>query len=238
MSDNESYDLLGFDNVLLPVGELGEAVSRWDPSSAAAARATIWTGLLDGAFHATMTYLDGGRMADAADWLNIREYARTSRDTAATIAMREALAGRLEANQARGVIEAELLGVYAGELRRAIAETRSHLAAGYEVQLAAARFRAVGLHALLSENMATRLGTQRAAANAAAFDRLAAADPLDRQALDALLADIERSLATYAPTSLSTEQRDRRVRLLTRFVAMVPVEYEKGVRDGQVTIPF
>lgn len=27
MSDDESYDLLGFDNVLLPVGDLGEAVA-------------------------------------------------------------------------------------------------------------------------------------------------------------------------------------------------------------------
>ncbi|MYS78654.1 VOC family protein, partial [Streptomyces sp. SID5926] len=26
MSDDESYELLGFDNVLLPVGDLGEAV--------------------------------------------------------------------------------------------------------------------------------------------------------------------------------------------------------------------
>ncbi|WP_199837511.1 VOC family protein, partial [Streptomyces caniscabiei] len=30
MSDNESYDLLGFDNVLLPVGDLGEAVSFYE----------------------------------------------------------------------------------------------------------------------------------------------------------------------------------------------------------------
>ncbi|MEE1758983.1 VOC family protein [Streptomyces sp. SP18BB07] len=30
MSDNESYDLLGFDNVLFPVGDLGEAVSFYE----------------------------------------------------------------------------------------------------------------------------------------------------------------------------------------------------------------
>lgn len=30
MSDNESYELLGFDNVLLPVGDLGEAVSFYE----------------------------------------------------------------------------------------------------------------------------------------------------------------------------------------------------------------
>ncbi|MFF8725370.1 VOC family protein [Streptomyces sp. NPDC015171] len=30
MSDEESYELLGFDNVLLPVGDLGEAVSFYE----------------------------------------------------------------------------------------------------------------------------------------------------------------------------------------------------------------
>jgi predicted enzyme related to lactoylglutathione lyase len=30
MSDEESYDLLGFDNVLLPVGDLGEAVGFYE----------------------------------------------------------------------------------------------------------------------------------------------------------------------------------------------------------------
>jgi predicted enzyme related to lactoylglutathione lyase len=30
MSDDESYELLGFDNVLLPVGDLGEAVSFYE----------------------------------------------------------------------------------------------------------------------------------------------------------------------------------------------------------------
>uniref|UniRef100_UPI00076591F2 VOC family protein n=1 Tax=Streptomyces europaeiscabiei TaxID=146819 RepID=UPI00076591F2 len=30
MSDNESYELLGFDNLLLPVGDLGEAVSFYE----------------------------------------------------------------------------------------------------------------------------------------------------------------------------------------------------------------
>lgn len=220
------------------IDAFGEAAARWDAVSASAARARLWTTMIDGAFRATMTSLDAGRNADAATWLNIREYARTSRDTAAAIAMREALAGRLEPGEARRVIEAELLGIYAGELRRAIAEARSHLAADYGVQLAAARSRALGLHALLSENMTARLGAEPARAIAAKFVGLAAADTLKRSALDGLLADIERSLAIYAPSSLSTEQRDRRVRLLARFIGMVPIEYEKGVRDGEVTIPF
>lgn len=225
------------DDIARAVDDFGEAVSSWNPADAAAARALIWTAMIDGSFRAALASLERGQPADAAAWLNIREYARTSRDTAATIAMREVLAGRLDAGEARAAIMAELLGVYAGELRRAIGEARTHLAAGYDVQFAAARFRAVGLHRLLSDNIGARLGAG-APAVADMFARLAATDPSDRQALDGLLAGIERALATYAPTSLAPGQRDRRVRLLARFIGMVPVEYGKGVRNGEITIPF
>lgn len=214
------------------------AAGRWDPAAAASARARIWTGLVDGAFRAALARLDEGKTQEAAGWLNIREYARTSRDTAASIAMREVLAGRMAPGDARSVIETELLGVYAGELRKAVAEARGHLAAGYGVQLAGALARAGGLHALLSESLAARLGTQEANRIAEAFARLDGPDRPQGAGLDALLVRIETLLATYAPASLSPEERDRRVRLLARFVALVPVEYGKGVRDGEIAIPF
>ena len=232
MGPNEAH------RVAEAVAAFAEAVSRWDPGNAAAARAQIWTAMLDGAFRATLACLEQGRIEDAAAWLNIREYARTSRDTAASIAMREALAGRLEAERARQVIEAELLGIYAGELRRAIAEARSHLATGYGVQLSAALSRAIGLQAMLSDNIASRLESDEGRILGDAFARLAQASPTDGQALHSLVAQIQATLATYAPTSLSADELDRRVRLLARFIGLVPVEYEKGVRDGEITIPF
>ncbi|MET8448395.1 VOC family protein [Streptomyces sp. NPDC005209] len=37
MSDDESYELLGFDNVLLPVGDLGEAVAFYERAGFTAA---------------------------------------------------------------------------------------------------------------------------------------------------------------------------------------------------------
>jgi high-affinity iron transporter len=217
------------------VTAFAEAVGRWDPEASASARARVWTGLLDGAFRAALSSLEAGRVEEAAGWLNIREYARTSRDTAASIAMREVRTGRMAPNEARGVIQTELLGVYAGELRKAVAEARDHRAAGYEVQLAGSLARAAGLHALLSESLAARLGAQKAGEITEAFTRLGDPQAPD---LDATLVRIEALLATYAPASLSPDERDRRVQLLARFLALVPVEYEKGVRDGDIAIAF
>lgn len=220
------------------VEAFAKAVERWDPAAAASARARIWTGLVDGAFRAALARFEEGHLEGAAGWLNIREYARTSRDTAASIAMREALAGRMEPDDARDVIETELLGVYAGELRKAVDEARGHHAVGYDVQLAGELARANGLHTLLSDSLLARLGTHEANRIAEAFARLDDPNPLKAEELEALLVHIETLLATYAPASLSPEERDRRVRLFVRFMALVPVEYAKGVRDGEIAIPF
>lgn len=217
------------------VDDFVSALGEWNAGRAAAARARIWTGLLDGAFEATLKALDEGRSGDAAQWLNIREYARTSRDTAASIAMREVLDERLEPARAREVIEAELLGVYAGELRRSITDARSHLASGFRMQFFSTVARAQGLYTLLAANIAARIGAKQAKEIEAA---LAEVESLPTGAGDQFLAKLEASLAIYSPTNLSDDDRERRVRLLFRFIGLVPVEYEKGVCDGEVTIPF
>src|SRR5690606_31809215 len=105
-----------------------------------------------------------------------------------------------------------------------IAEARAHLAKGHDIQLAAQLARAGGLYDLLADNIGSRLAPQDARGVADAFARLAAQD---REQMEAVLAEIERTLATYAPASLSGEDLDRRVRLLARFVGLVPIEYEK-----------
>ncbi|WP_374649816.1 FTR1 family protein [Dongia sp.] len=220
------------------IAALDRAVLAWNPAGAAAAGAAIWTGLLDGAFHNVVMHLDNGTLSEAADWLNIREFARTSRTTAAGIAMRETLAGRMSAGQARKTIELELLGIYAGEMRMAVSEARTYLSKGYKAQLSGALARARGLHHLLADSIAARLDDGSSRTIAAAFMQLGGAGRLPDNKLETLLADLETRLATYAPASLPAEELDRRVRLLSRFLKLVYLEYEKGVRDGEVTIPI
>lgn len=221
------------DNAL---ARLEQAVQSWDPGLAAQARAELWCGLLDGALRNSMRQLDQGAFESAAAWLHIREYARTSRDTAASLAIREALAGRLSAAQARQIIEPELLGIYASEMRMALAQARSHLAAGHRVQLAGSLARAQGLQRLLTDNLSSRLGSEKAQLIAARFTQLHAERPAD--ALAKQLAELEGQLSSYAPAQLAAAELQRRIQLFSRFLRLIPIEYSKGVRDGEVTIPF
>jgi high-affinity iron transporter len=220
------------------VTSLARAVSRWDPREAAVARSRIWTGLIGGAYRATLASFAAGDLARAQAWLNIREYARTARDTAASIAMAEALAGRLDSGEAARIVEAELLGVYASEMRRAIAEAKSHLSDGFDVQRSAAVARAAGLHRILAGNIAARLGAAPAAETAALVARVDGPTATGGAELETILEQLQVALATYAPTSLRPEEIERRSRLLARFLGLIPVEYGKGVRGGVVAIPF
>ncbi|WP_336084050.1 FTR1 family iron permease [Thalassospira sp. CH_XMU1448-2] len=218
------------------LNDYANAVSTWNPAKAASAHADIRTAILHGAFARTVDLLNSGDVETASQWLNIREYARTSRDTAASIAMREALSGRLSPLQTRDIIKTELLGIYASELRRALADARTHLAQNYTVQLAGTIARAQGLHRLLAGNITERLGPQKGTEISNIMTGLRTASGGDE--LETNLQHLQDLFATYAPTSLPQDELERRVRLLARFLNLIPLEYEKGVRDGEITIPF
>lgn len=220
------------------VEDLAEAVADWDAVSLARSRARLWTVLTGGAMRGVLKSLEKGAVDRAAAWHNIRDYSRSSRETAAAIALRELQAGRFDSVQARRVIEAELLGVEAGELRRALSEARGHIADKHPVQLAGTVARADSLYWLLQDNIAARLGPEVNADLRGIFQAVSLTPDTVTEDLDRLLAMAEERLATYSPVSLEPQELARRAQVLIRFLGLVPVEYEKGVHDGVVTIPF
>lgn len=214
------------------IDALGDAIATNDGEAAARARSLIWTGLLKGAMDHTVAALDAGDARTAAEWLNIREYARASGETATGLAMDSLKAGNLDAAEARRIAEAELLGIYAAELRLALSRAADDLANGRKVQLAGELGRAKGLFLILADNISARMGPKVANDVAAGLDRLNAGGD------KAALAGVQAALASYAPVALSADERDRRARLLRRFLGTVEVEYSKGMRDGEIVIPM
>ena len=78
-----------------------------------------------------------------------------------------------------------------------------------------------------------------AAAAADAFESLVTgAEEGDDGAVDSALGEIEAALEGFRAAPLSEEEELRRAGQLQRFLALVPIEYERGVDDGRVTLDF
>lgn len=211
---------------------LDKAARGGDAEEAARARELLWTRLLHGAQRHAFRALEQGHADTATEWLNIREYARASGDTAAELAMAELLAGRLEASEALSIVRRELLGIHAAELRLSLARAAEDAKADHRVQLAGELGRAEGLVAILRESLEDKLGVE-------ATRRLETGLAAARETRTAAAIEpVRAALAHYAPVALSDAERLRRARLLHRFLDLVWIEYRDGVRNGEISIPM
>ena len=91
--------------------------------------------------------------------------------------------------------------------------------------------------------IAPEYGEQRSAAERRAtdrdFERLAAAGPTaDRARSRPPGARVEADLEGFTAAPLTPDEQVNRASQLTRFLDLVPKEYDKGTADGRVTIPF
>lgn len=207
-----------------------DSAGRGDAANAARYRQLLWAALIRTARDRALAALAAGDGETAAGWLNIRDYARASGDTAAVLAVQALRAGQLDAQGAHDAVQSELLTVAASELRRALTRASEDAAKGYMTQYAGDLGRIEGLFGYLRDNMAERLDPRISAALTDALTR-AATDP-------AAITELQAGLAGYAPVVLSSDERDRRARLLRRFTALVWIEYKDGVRNGEVSIPM
>ncbi len=213
---------------------LNIAVRDWSLIGAAESRALVWTGLLDASYRRVMAAFDAGDMETARRWLALREYAKASRDTAAADALDAAIAGAIAPERARAVVEAELLRVYAGELRRSLANVREAGRRGYGTQFAHEVARARGLAMLLRPNLERRLGEAPTRALDAHLGRLDGRS--DLASVNDAVAGAEAILSGYSPVELTAEDREHRARLFARFLKLVFMEYKDGVRDGRISV--
>jgi len=209
------------------MADYAASVGSGDPAQVARDRQRLWTAVMAAARDHGLAAILAGQPDHARDWLNIRDYARASRDTGAALAVKALAADQLEPQAAHDIVQSELLTVAASELRLALSRATEDAGAGRMVQYAGDLGRAEGLVAYLGDNLDARLGAESVAALRQDLAR-AEQDP-------SAIAAISQRIAGYAPVVLSPEETLRRARLLRRFTVMVWEEYANGVRDGQIT---
>ena len=214
------------------------ALEASDAPAFAAARATTWATLLAGGYGMVEHALATNDATSAQTWLPLREFrhaTRFSRPNAdATLAVAAATAGTRPAAEALEAVRADMLDTYQARLTEAIHDLSTADAQGFATRRSEAAALAEGYFAILAPAYAAQRGDAALQTAQAAFAALQRAAH-DGSALAAALAPVEDALRGFRAAPLSAADQARRAGQLQRFLALVPVEYGRGVSNGQVT---
>jgi high-affinity iron transporter len=238
----------------LDLGELGpaakeglaaaeEAAAAEDPVALELARVTAWTAVLAEAAERATSATAAGEVAEARAWLLVREFRKPTRFTRpgadATLALQALEDGRVAAGPAAAAVRADLFDTYQARLRASLEAVKAAGGQGFDISRAGSAALARGYFTVLAPAYAEQRSPAEADAATAAFEALvAAAERGDGAAADAALAEVDAALEGFRAAPLSEEEQLRRAGQLQRFLALVAIEYGRGVEDGRVTLDF
>jgi high-affinity iron transporter len=223
--------------------EAARAARAGKPVSFEVARAGAWTALLGVAADRTLAAVERGDVRAARGWLLVREFrtpTRFSRPGAdATLALRQLEKRRLSRAAAASAARTDLLDTYQSRLQATLESVAESGSRGFVVGRAGAAARAGGYFSILAASYERQRGAAEAAATRGDFARLIGASEVDDDAsVTATLGAIQERLHGFRAAPLSKEETIRRAGQLQRFLALVPIEYDRGVEHGRVTLDF
>jgi len=219
------------------------AVAADDDLALAAARGDLRGALYRGSYAVTLAAVRAGDAQTAAAWLKLREFRTATRFTRpgvdATRAVRDLARGETTPPEAALIVEKDLLDAYQARLREHLADADAAGEKGNDARRGEAAAHAAGSFAILADRYEEERGAQERARATEAFARLrAAAIAADDDAYAAARADVDAALEGFTAAPFTPEEAARRAQQLTRFLALVPVEYERGVDGDRVTLDF
>jgi high-affinity iron transporter len=217
------------------------AVTSGDERSFAAARAAVWTAVLRAAYSEATAAAGRGDVRSARRWLLVREFrppTRFSRAAAdATLALDRLAAGEIRPAEAAAAVRADLLDTYDGRLRSSLDAFRAATAAGFYVRGAEAAYAAAGYWSIVRPVFRAQRGAAETAEATEAFGALTRA-AVSAKGAARPLARVDRALEGFRAAPLGASEQVRRAGQLLRFVELVPIEYDRGVEGGRVTLDF
>jgi high-affinity iron transporter len=212
-----------------------------DETALAAARGRLRAALFRGSYAVTVAAIRAGDAPTAATWLLLREFRKATRFTRpgidATLAVREL--PRTGPRKAALGVKKDLLDAYQASLADQLADATDAAERRFEARWAQTAATAAGLWQILApEYEKARGGAARGEANAAfaALERTAARG--DAAGFATARKRVARALDGFTAAPFTAEEQARRAGQLTRFVELIPVDYDHGTEDGKVTIPF
>ena len=227
-------------------GALSEATAAavaGDEVRLAAARGTVYSALLETSSQITLRAVERGDADAAKRWLLLRDFRTATRFSRpgvdATAAIRKLGDGSATPAAAQLAVTKDLLDGYQSRLRELLDDAGASTRRKFPVSGAEQAAQAAGYFEILSARFTELRGADATRQARKAFAALTtAAIAGDADAVKAARAEVDASLEGFTAAPFTPEEQARRANQLTRFVALVPIEWRSGTSDGKVTAAF
>jgi high-affinity iron transporter len=225
----------------LAAGE--SAAASGDEVALAAARGRALAALRHGAFDVAVAATLAGEVERARGWMLIRDFRQATRFTRpgvdATTALDQLEAGEIPPAEAVTGVRKDLLDAYQARLVTYMSEAEQAAERGFDASLAENAALAAGYWSILApEYQEQRSPAERKAEDANFATLAAAATAGDRRAFRRSRERAMEALNGFTAAPFTQSEQVRRANQLTRFLDLIPIEYDHGTDDGQVTIAF
>ncbi|MFN8529704.1 MAG: FTR1 family protein [Anaerolineae bacterium] len=216
-----------------------EAASAGDQVTFAGLRSAVWTTLLQGGMQVVFNAIENGDGDTAARWLPLREFRpsnRFSRPNAdATLAIAALRRGTIDAETALAAVQHDLYDTYQGQLTAALSAIDEAHANRFAVRQAEEAGYAAGYFDILADAYAAQRSVQAMEAARAQFAQLVSLSGSDNiAAYAAARGAVDTAILDFRAAPLTEEEIARRAGQVMRYIALIPVEYSRAIRDGQV----
>ncbi|MEM7802336.1 MAG: FTR1 family protein [Chloroflexota bacterium] len=218
-----------------------DAIEAENSNQVSVAKGRLRTAMLLGSFQLTEQYVNDGSYDQARDWLLVRDFRPSTRfdrpGADATIAVTELSEGVIEPDVAWQRIEADLLDTYQGKMIETLGQAGSEEL--FFNRRSESAGLAVGYWQLLATSFEAQAGAEAVAELNSTLDQMTTAVILENEAdIQNTIGTVEGRVQNFRAAQLSEAELVRRTGQLIRYVSLIPVEYERGVEDGEVFIPF
>ncbi len=217
------------------------AVNATDGPALAAARAQLWTALLNGAQTIVLQAVATDDVATARAWLLVREFRQATRfsrpNADATLALVALERGEIANADAVNAVRADLYDTYQARLTEALRNLASADEQGFTIRRAEHAAAAQGYFTILQPaylEQRQAAATASLDANFAALTKATLVDTTTPAELQAQLATITGALDGFRAAPLLPAEQAQRAGQLLRFLNLVGVEYGRGVSNGTV----
>lgn len=211
-----------------------QALTAADSVAFASARATLWTSLLNAGYEQVQAAIQKGDAETAKRWLSLREFRQATRfsrpNADATVAVKNFANGSLSQEETLAIVRTDLLDTYQARLSEALSDVVAANKQDFAMRGAEASALAVGYFNILKTAYAAQHSGEEVAKAEAAFAKLL------QNSDEAALAEVQSVLQGFRAAPLSDKETLRRAGQMLRFISLVPLEYGRGIRNGQVAV--